>query len=207
MDGKFYVERNGSSRTITWKEDDDDDDDINLHTTHTVNSFLHPSSWEYSSWGPVCTSFRIKSLDFHMCISMLRSLLYMRHVQKLWKKIENALRDDHRLTMDELSAMFPQISRSLLQETLGYGKMSTRWVPKQLTDQHKFNRVEVGQEFLWRYELHGDKWISPRLLSLYLPEAAHGWKKVFNRRGVKGEVEKWTKGFVGNYIEEYIAFV
>ncbi|KAG5315601.1 SETMR methyltransferase, partial [Pseudoatta argentina] len=77
------------------------------------------------------------------------------------EKIENALRDDRRLTMDELSAMFPQISRSLLHETitetLGYRKLSARWVPKQLTDQHKLNRVEAGQEFLRRYKLHGDE--------------------------------------------------
>ncbi|KYN16305.1 PREDICTED: putative uncharacterized protein FLJ37770 [Trachymyrmex cornetzi] len=49
------------------------------------------------------------------------------------EKIENALRDDRRLTVDELSAMFPQISRSLLHETitktLGYRKLSARWVP------------------------------------------------------------------------------
>ncbi|KAG5318318.1 MOS1T transposase, partial [Pseudoatta argentina] len=79
------------------------------------------------------------------------------------KKIENALRDDRRLTVDELSAMFPQISRSLLHETitetLGYRKLSARWVPKQLTDQHKLNRVEAGQEFLRRYKLHGDEFL------------------------------------------------
>ncbi|KAG5320383.1 GVQW3 protein, partial [Pseudoatta argentina] len=34
------------------------------------------------------------------------------------EKIENALRDDRRLTVNELSAMFPQISRSLLHETI-----------------------------------------------------------------------------------------
>ncbi|KAG5326237.1 SETMR methyltransferase, partial [Pseudoatta argentina] len=77
------------------------------------------------------------------------------------EKIENALRDDRRLTMDELSAMFPQISRSLLDETitetLGYRKLSARWVPNQLTDQHKLNRVEAGQEVLRRYKLHGDE--------------------------------------------------
>ncbi|KAG5321343.1 MOS1T transposase, partial [Pseudoatta argentina] len=77
------------------------------------------------------------------------------------ENIENALRDDRRLTVDELSAMFPQISRSLLHETitetLGYRKLSARWVPKQLTDQHKLNRVEAGQEFLRRYKLHGDE--------------------------------------------------
>ncbi|KAG5327881.1 SETMR methyltransferase, partial [Pseudoatta argentina] len=79
------------------------------------------------------------------------------------EKIENALRDDRRLTVDELSAMFPQISRSLLHETitetLGYRKLSARWVPKQLTDQHKLNRVEAGQEFLRRYKLHGDEFL------------------------------------------------
>ncbi|KAG5314668.1 MOS1T transposase, partial [Pseudoatta argentina] len=57
------------------------------------------------------------------------------------ENIENALRDDRRLPVDELSAMFPQIARSLLRETitetLGYRKLSARWVPKQLTDQHK----------------------------------------------------------------------
>ncbi|KAG5317737.1 MOS1T transposase, partial [Pseudoatta argentina] len=72
-------------------------------------------------------------------------------------------RDDRRLTVDELSAMFPQISRSLLHETitetLGYRKLSARWVPKQLTDQHKLNRVEAGQEFLRRYKLHGDEFL------------------------------------------------
>ncbi|KAG5305819.1 SETMR methyltransferase, partial [Pseudoatta argentina] len=79
------------------------------------------------------------------------------------KKIENALRDDRRLTVNELSAMFPQISRSLLHETttetLGYRKLSARWVPKQLTDQHKLNRVEAGQEFLRRYKPHGDEFL------------------------------------------------
>jgi len=29
MDGKFYVDHNGSLRTINWKDDDDDDDDDN----------------------------------------------------------------------------------------------------------------------------------------------------------------------------------
>ncbi|KAG5319305.1 SETMR methyltransferase, partial [Pseudoatta argentina] len=79
------------------------------------------------------------------------------------ENIENALRDDRRLTVDELSAMFPQISRSLLHETitetLGYRKLSARWVPKQLTDQHKLNRVEAGQEFLRLYKLHGDEFL------------------------------------------------
>ncbi|KAG5319446.1 SETMR methyltransferase, partial [Pseudoatta argentina] len=103
------------------------------------------------------------------------------------EKIENALRDDRRLTMDELSAMFPQISRSLLHETitetLGYRKLSARWVPKQLTDQHKLNRVEAGQEFLRRYKLHGDEFLrsivtGDRLAGNYFEE---GIKKLIPR--------------------------
>ncbi|KAG5308973.1 SETMR methyltransferase, partial [Pseudoatta argentina] len=104
------------------------------------------------------------------------------------KKIENALRDDRRLTVDELSAMFPQISRSLLHETitetLGYRKLSARWVPKQLTDQHKLNRVEVGQEFLRRYKLHGDE---------------------FLRSIVTGDVLPWIKNYVNLYREFWIS--
>ena len=44
--------------------------------------------------------------------------------------------------------------------------------------------------------------ISPRLLSLYLPEAAHGGIKFSNNEEVKGKVEKWMKGLAGNYFEE-----
>ena len=82
---------------------------------------------------------------------------------ELVEKIENAVRDDRRLTVDELSDMFPQISRSLLHETvtetLGYRKLSARWVPKQLTDDHKVKRVETAQEFLRRYEEEGEDFL------------------------------------------------
>ncbi|KAL4089589.1 hypothetical protein QTP88_024602 [Uroleucon formosanum] len=77
------------------------------------------------------------------------------------KKVENAVRDDRRLTLDELSAMFPQLSRSLLHETitetLEFHKLCARWVPKQLTEQHMLNRVQASREFLERYELDAKK--------------------------------------------------
>ena len=81
----------------------------------------------------------------------------------LWKKIENAIHDNRRLTMDELSAIFLQISISLLHETitetLRYRKLSPRWAPKKLKGQHKLNWVEVGQEFLRCYKCHGDEFL------------------------------------------------
>jgi len=56
-----------------------------------------------------------------------------------------------------------QISRSMQHktttETLEYRKLSARRVPKQLTDQHKFNRVEAEQGFLRRYKLCGEEFL------------------------------------------------
>ena len=91
-----------------------------------------------------------------------------------------------------------------ITETLGYRKLSARWVPRQLTDQHKLNRVEAGQEFLRHYKFHGDEFLRARLLSLYLPEATHGWKKVFNEQGGEGGCGEMDEGVVGNYFEEGI---
>ncbi len=76
---------------------------------------------------------------------------------KLEGKFDNAVPDDHRLTLDKLSAMFPEIYRSLvyetIKETLGYRKLSVRWVPKQLTEQHRLNRMQSSKEVLEHYEL------------------------------------------------------
>ncbi|KAF6216143.1 hypothetical protein GE061_000482 [Apolygus lucorum] len=82
---------------------------------------------------------------------------------ELVEKIENAVRDDRRSTLDAISTKFPQISRSLLHETitetLGFHKLCARWVPKQLTEQNKLNRVQISKEILERYELEGDDFL------------------------------------------------
>lgn len=83
---------------------------------------------------------------------------------ELVTQIEEAVREDRRLTVDELAAMFPQLSSSIVQETitetLGFRKLCARWVPKQLTQQHKENRVTCTCEFLERFELEGDDFLS-----------------------------------------------
>ena len=80
-----------------------------------------------------------------------------------WQNCWKNRKEDSRLTVDVLSAMFPQISRSLQLETiieiLEYRNLSARWVPKQLTDQHKLNQVEAGQAFLRRYKLYGNEFL------------------------------------------------
>uniref|UniRef100_A0A8D8R8P0 Histone-lysine N-methyltransferase SETMAR n=1 Tax=Cacopsylla melanoneura TaxID=428564 RepID=A0A8D8R8P0_9HEMI len=112
---------------------------------------------------------------------------------ELVEQIENALRDDRRLTLDELSVIFPQISRTLLHEiiteTLGYRKLSARWVPKQLTEQHKLNRVQTSKEFLERYELEGDNFLNSIVtgdetwVAHYTPETkrqSQQWRHTFS---------------------------
>jgi len=63
----------------------------------------------------------------------------------LVRKVNGRVRDDRRFTVSELSLHFPQISKTLLYDTvcshLGYQKMCARWVPKMLTEEHKKQRV------------------------------------------------------------------
>ena len=98
----------------------------------------------------------------HLCM-MMGGVEDFQLTGEIEEKIENVLHDDCRLTVDEHSAIFLQISRSQLHKTITktfrYWKLSVRWVPKQLIDQRKFNRVEVRQEFLRCYKLHGDKFL------------------------------------------------
>ncbi|EGI59159.1 Histone-lysine N-methyltransferase SETMAR [Acromyrmex echinatior] len=74
---------------------------------------------------------------------------------ELTTKIENAIRNDRRLTLDELHNLFPEISRSLIHEIvsekLEFRKVCARWVPRELTPLHKATRVTAGKEFLDRY--------------------------------------------------------
>lgn len=75
------------------------------------------------------------------------------------QKIEETVREDCRLTVDDMSAMFPQIFGSLLNktitETLRYRKLCSRW---GLTEQHKLNRV--ASEFFVRIKLDGEGFLS-----------------------------------------------
>ncbi|XP_021912893.1 histone-lysine N-methyltransferase SETMAR-like [Zootermopsis nevadensis] len=71
--------------------------------------------------------------------------------------------DNRRFTITELSSHFPQISRSLLHkivtEHLLFKKLCARWVPKQLTPEHKTKRMESALTFLQRYHDGGDEFL------------------------------------------------
>jgi len=78
----------------------------------------------------------------------------------LVRKVNERVRDDRRFTISDLSLHFPQISRTLLYDTvsshLGYRKVCARWVPKMLTEQHKKQRVAYVLKFLMGYHKEGD---------------------------------------------------
>jgi histone-lysine N-methyltransferase SETMAR len=63
-----------------------------------------------------------------------------------------------------ISQDFPEISRSLLHEIvsekLAYRKLCARWVPKQLTEEHKMKRRASALAFLTRYREQEDDFLN-----------------------------------------------
>ena len=82
----------------------------------------------------------------------------------LVSKVNKRVRDDRLFTISDLSLQFPQISRTLLYDTvgshLGYRKVCARWVPKMLTEEHKKQCVACALTFLMRYHKEGDGMLS-----------------------------------------------
>ena len=74
--------------------------------------------------------------------------------------VRQRIMEDRRFTITELSSHFPQISRSLLHEIvtkhLLFKKLCARWVPKNLTPEHKTKRLGAALTFLQRYHDDGD---------------------------------------------------
>lgn len=67
------------------------------------------------------------------------------------------------MTVEELYKMDPEVSRTVLYETitnrLKFRKLYARWAPKMFTDEHKANQVCSANEFLDRYEEKGESFI------------------------------------------------
>ncbi|KAJ4448759.1 hypothetical protein ANN_00150 [Periplaneta americana] len=83
--------------------------------------------------------------------------------EDLKTKVNDRILQDKRTSLDELHIAFPDISRSLLVEIvsqhLGYHKICARWVPRQLSDQHKTQRMASALTFLMRYHTDGDTFL------------------------------------------------
>ena len=70
--------------------------------------------------------------------------------------------ENRRFIIRELSSLFPQISRSLLHKIFTghlFRKLCARWVPKQLTPEHKATLMESALTFPQRYHDDTDEFL------------------------------------------------
>ena len=69
------------------------------------------------------------------------------------KRVDELIRQDRRLKLHEIASSL-EISETsahrIVFDELGYRKVSARWVPKQLTDNHKEQRLDICRELLRR---------------------------------------------------------
>ncbi|KAJ4427362.1 hypothetical protein ANN_24982 [Periplaneta americana] len=103
--------------------------------------------------------------------------------EDLKTKMNDRILQDRRTSLDKLHIAFPDISRSLLGEIvsqhLGYHKICARWVPRQLSDQHKTQRMASALTFLMRYHTDGDAFLDQIVtgdetwVSHNIPETKH----------------------------------
>ena len=182
---------------------------VNPISRQVQNTRCHPLSRKgkipVEVYNEVKTAYGDKAMNRTIVFKMVDICAWWSEEQKTFnilEKIENALYDYRRLTVDELSVMFLQISRSLLHktitETLGYWELPSRWIPKQLTDQQKFIWVETGQEFFRRYKLHGDEFLCS------IVTVVETWVHTTLKRQWGGEGRCGWRGWQGNYFEQGI---
>lgn len=78
-------------------------------------------------------------------------------------RIDNIIREDRRVTV-ELIAETVQVSvgtvHNIISDKLKYRKTSARWVPKELSQQHKDTRLRVCTELKERYEREGELFLN-----------------------------------------------
>ncbi|GFO48549.1 histone-lysine N-methyltransferase SETMAR [Plakobranchus ocellatus] len=68
-------------------------------------------------------------------------------------RVDELIRCDRRMKIREIALKLEIPKRTvheIVHDTLGYRKMSARWVPKMLTEDHKLQRVEISQRLLQR---------------------------------------------------------
>ena len=106
-----------------------------------------------SCWREWCRKFRDGRTDVHDEGGQGRHSI-------VTDGVNQCVRGKRRFTISKLSEEFPQTSRTILYRIVtdrwGYHKFCARWVPKQLTDFHKTQRVGSALTFLQRYWEEGD---------------------------------------------------
>lgn len=86
------------------------------------------------------------------------------HTDETVRKVEELLLEDRRVTLDELAEKLQGVCsrdsiHSILINNLQYRKVSARWVPKMLTEEHKRKRIECAQQFVASFEDKGEEFL------------------------------------------------
>lgn len=93
--------------------------------------------------------------------------------------IKNLLQEDRRKTVSELSSesgLSTFTVHKILRDNLGYSKLSARWIPRILSDEHKVQRLIFARDFV-RQEFRLGKAFTERIVTMdetwvryYVPE-------------------------------------
>ncbi|CAK9809161.1 Mariner Mos1 transposase [Anthophora quadrimaculata] len=79
-------------------------------------------------------------------------------------KVEQTMREDRGITLDNLCILVPEVSQSIihriLTEKLQYQKVCARWLLRILTEDHEQQRVESSREFLCHYADKKDSFLN-----------------------------------------------
>ncbi|GFO26986.1 histone-lysine N-methyltransferase SETMAR [Plakobranchus ocellatus] len=76
--------------------------------------------------------------------------------------VDELIKVDRRVKLKEISLKLdiPKTNvYEIVRDKLGYRKVSARWVPKMLSDEHKHQRMEISQILLLRCQQEGDETI------------------------------------------------
>jgi len=79
------------------------------------------------------------------------------------QRVEDIIRAERRITVDAVATAIG-CSRcqiyNMMREGLGFFKVCSRWMPRQLTQQHKSQRMGLSLQHLQRYQDEGDNMLS-----------------------------------------------
>jgi len=79
------------------------------------------------------------------------------------QRVEDIIRADRRVTIDAVATAIGcslDKAYNMMHERLSFHKVCSRWVPRQLTPQHKNQRIGLSLQHLQRYQDEGDDMLS-----------------------------------------------
>ncbi len=77
--------------------------------------------------------------------------------------VKKIITDDGRLTLEDISlasGLSKTTAYRILRKDLGFSKLSARWVPRLLSDDHKSNHLEFSRNFIRQHFQHGKAFLS-----------------------------------------------